>query len=121
VTSFEKRPEGKALLEINSQRFGALGLAPIIGDFMTLDLTAYPTPEAVFIGGHGGALHAMIEKVSRIISPGGTLVFNAVSPQSKQEFIQAAEDCKLSLQPATKITVDSFNPIEILKAISPIY
>lgn len=121
VTSFEKRPEGKALLQINSQRFGALGLAPIIGDFMTLDITAYPPPEAVFIGGHGGALHAMIEKVSRILSPGGTLVFNAVSPQSKQEFIQAAEDCNLSLQPATKITVDLFNPIEILKATSPIY
>ena len=41
VTSFEIRPEGKRLMEINSRRFGTPGITTVIGDFLETD-TAYP-------------------------------------------------------------------------------
>lgn len=116
VTSFEIRPEGKTLMETNSRRFGTPGIETVIGDFLDADLSPYPTPDAVFIGGHGGALKAIIERVSQNLRPGGIIVFNAVSDDSKNLFLEAVEQAHLQLGESLQIRVNDFNPIEILQA-----
>lgn len=116
VTSFEIRPEGEMLMQVNSRRFGTPGINTVIGDFAQADLSLYPAPDAVFIGGHGGALKNMIQQVCRVLQPGGIIVFNSVSPESKKEFIEGSNACGLTVTCVHRITLDEFNPIEILQS-----
>lgn len=116
VVSFEVREEGRELMKTNSQRFGALGITTLIGDFLTQDLTALPRPDAVFIGGHNGQLPLMLERIKQVLLPGGCVVFNSVSQESQQAFKEEAVQHGFSLQPSLHIALNDYNPIEILKA-----
>ncbi|MEZ5004909.1 MAG: hypothetical protein R2738_00765 [Bacteroides graminisolvens] len=53
------------------------------------DLSSLPAPDAVFIGGHGGKLKEMMEQISRVLLPGGIVVFNSVSENSYRLFLEA--------------------------------
>ena len=116
VTSFEIREEGRELMAENSRRFGAPGINAYIGDFMTADLSQFPKPDAVFIGGHNGMLVEMMERISEVIKPGGVIVFNSVTDSSHQMFIEGVLRNGLRMLGETRIAVDSHNPIRILKA-----
>lgn len=116
VLAFEKREEGKELIESNSCKFGIPGIHSFIGDFTDMDITALPTPDAVFIGGHGGKMNEIMRKISTIINPEGVIVFNSVSVDSKEMFLQAIEKNNLQLEQCIAIKVDDFNTIEVMKA-----
>ena len=116
VVSFEVREEGKELMRINSQRFGTPGITALIGDFLKQDLNNLPRPDAVFIGGHNGQLSSMLERIKSVLLPGGCVVFNSVSQESQQAFKQQAEEIGFTLQPSMHVTLNDFNPIEIIKA-----
>ena len=116
ITAFEKRPEGQKLLDINSRRFGAPGINGVIGDFMELEPTAYPAPDAVFIGGHGGQMKEMLENVAQVLLPGGVIVFNSVSDESAAMFHEGIASIGRSITGCTEIKVDEHNTIKILKA-----
>ena len=120
VTAFEMREEGRQLMEQNSRRFGTPGIITVIGDFLEADLTQYPAPEAVFIGGHGGRLREMVERLSDVMQPGGILVFNSVTEESRMAFMQSVEEMGLQFEGQTKIAIDNHNPIVILKAMKPL-
>ena len=51
ITSFEIREEGRKLMTENCHRFGTPGIEAIIGDFLSVDLSALEAPDAIFIGG----------------------------------------------------------------------
>ena len=116
VTFFEIRPEGQRLMEVNSRRFGTPGITILIGDFLEADLDTISRPDAVFIGGHGGHLKEMIARISHYLLPGGCIVFNSVSEESKSLFIEGIREAGLRLLSGTRIAVNEYNPIEILKA-----
>ena len=116
VLAFEKREEGKELIESNSSKFGVPGIYSFIGDFTDMDITALPTPDAVFIGGHGGKMNEIMRKISTVINPEGVIVFNSVSVDSKEMFLQAIEKNNLQLEQCIAIKVDDFNTIEVMKA-----
>ena len=116
ITAFEKRPEGKKLLDSNSRRFGAPGINGVIGDFMEADPNLYPAPDAVFIGGHGGHMADMLEQINRVLLPGGVIVFNSVSDDSAALFRQGIEHIEKRITGCTRIAVDEHNPILIMKA-----
>lgn len=116
VLAFEKRDEGKELIERNSSKFGIPGIHSFIGDFTDMDITALPTPDAVFIGGHGGKMNEIMRKISTVINPEGVIVFNSVSVDSKEMFLQAIEKNNLQLEQCIAIKVDDFNTIEVMKA-----
>lgn len=116
VISFEIRPEGKELMDTNSRRFGAPGITTVIGDFLKTDTTPFARPDAVFIGGHGGHLEEMTEKVKQVLQPGGCIVFNSVSAESKEAFRRGIEQSGMVLHPSTRIALNEYNPIEIMKA-----
>jgi precorrin-6Y C5,15-methyltransferase (decarboxylating) len=116
ITAFEKRPEGENLLLTNGRRFGAPGINGVIGDFTELNLTAYPAPDAVFIGGHGGHMADMLEQINNVLLPGGVIVFNSVSDESAAMFRQGIEHIGKRITGSTRIAVDEHNPILIMKA-----
>lgn len=117
IVAFEKREAGRQLMETNSRRFGCPGITTVIGDFLDMPLEKFPMPDAVFIGGHGGKLGEMIKKIAPLLPVGGTLVFNSVSEDSRNQFEKAIDDNGLKLEQVIRLTVDEHNPIDTLKAI----
>lgn len=116
VTAFEVRKEGEELMEQNSRKFGTPGITTVIGDFLAQDLSQWPAPDAVFIGGHGGRLKEMLQKLRGVLQPGGCIVFNSVSPDSKQLFEEGVAEQGMQITDHSLITIDHHNPIHILKA-----
>ena len=116
VTSFEVRPEGKELMEVNSRRFHAPGIDYHIGDFLCQDLESLPRPEAAFIGGHGGKLIEFVERLTALMGTDGVLVFNSVSEETLALFREAIERVGWHISYETLLTVDAHNPITILQA-----
>lgn len=117
IHAFECRPEGETLINLNTRKFGTPGIEYHIGDFMELDLSDLPAPDAVFIGGHGGKLTEMLHKIDRYLLPGGCIVFNSVSENSLHIFREGIEAIDRRIDNEIGITVDSYNPITIIKAI----
>lgn len=119
ITAFEIRPEGEELLQSNSRKFGAPGIQFHKGDFLeTLQsgLLEGQHPDAVFIGGHGGQLKEMVQAISKVLAPGGCIVFNSVSANSLNLFREGVEVAGMCIVQQTRIAVDEHNPIEIIKA-----
>lgn len=119
VTAFELNPEGKRLMETNSRRCGTPGIELAIGDFVKLDLHAYPAPDAVFIDGYGKRLKEMVLFISEVLLPGGIIVMNCTKPKDKPLFIEGARDAGLEMLPINRIALNYYSTIEILKAIAP--
>jgi precorrin-6Y C5,15-methyltransferase (decarboxylating) len=116
IIAFERREESRKLLEDNCRKFGAPGIEGVITDFMDCDLSKYPRPDAVFIGGHGGRLGEMIKRVYDYINPGGVIVFNSVSAESCKEFKSTIEKYGHIVSEHI-LALDEHNPITIIKAI----
>ncbi len=124
ITSFEIRQAGQDLIRLNARRHHVPGIRPIVDDFMTVDLSSltkgegYATPDAVFIGGHGGALVEMVGRIMQVLADGGVLVFNAVSEKSQNLFREAvAQQENLVIVQEMCIAIDEHNPIVTMKAV----
>ncbi|MEE1177802.1 MAG: precorrin-6y C5,15-methyltransferase (decarboxylating) subunit CbiE [Paludibacteraceae bacterium] len=116
VTAFEIRKEGRELMQLNSRKFGTPGITTVIGDFLEQDLSLYPAPDAIFIGGHGGRLKEMIMRLKSVMSPACDIVFNSVSEDSKQLFEEGISEAGMRITSCTRMTIDEHNSIYILKA-----
>lgn len=117
IHAFEIRETCRSLMETNSRRFGAPGIEIHIGDFLKEDISDLPAPDAIFIGGHGGKLKEIVQKVSVFLTANGTIVFNSVSEESRTLFLEAAAENNLRLKEKTDIQVNNYNPISILSVI----
>lgn len=120
IEAFECRPEGEALMRENSRRFGAPGISSHIGDFLDIDISRLPQPDAVFIGGHGGHLREIMQKVLTVLTPDGCIVMNsvtsaAVHTDSHLLFNEACEELGLTQETPMRIIINDNNPISILK------
>lgn len=116
ITAFEVREEGRELMLRNSRKFGTPGITAVIGDFLQQDVSHYPAPDAVFIGGHGGRLREMILRLKNVMAPGCCIVFNSVSEESRRLFEDAAAEAGLTVTACTYMAIDNHNPIYIIKA-----
>lgn len=116
ITAFERREECRTILQENCRRFGAPGIEAVIGDFMEQDLSAFPRPDAVFIGGHGGRLSDMLSLIAGVMLPGACIVFNSVSDRSRSEFTEACGALRLRITATHTIHLDSHNPVTIMRA-----
>jgi precorrin-6Y C5,15-methyltransferase (decarboxylating) len=117
VVAFEQRPECAAILDTNARQLSAPGIAAVMGDFFAQDLAAQPTPDAVFVGGHGGRLPELLARLDALLPPGGTVVLNAVLPESHDQFLVQAHALGWQL-PASpqRVQLDQHNPIWVLTA-----
>ncbi len=116
VIAFEKREEGKALIESNSRKFGTPGIQSVMGDFIEMDIAALPKPDAVFIGGHGGRMKEIVSKLCTVLSKDGTIVFNSVSEESRRLFLDAMIENKLKSENGISVKINDFNTIEVIKS-----
>ena len=69
---------------------------------------------------HGGKLNEIILRLSEVLLPGGVIVLNAVQPESKALFEAGVSAAGFRQLPGMQLAIDTYNPIEILKAVSPI-
>ena len=121
IEAFEIRPECEAIIGENARRFGAPGINVHIGDFLEMDITALPHPDAVFIGGHGGRLREIMHKVLTVLAPDGIIVMNSVKAplvktDSHKLMDEACQELHLQQETPTRIILNENHPIEILKA-----
>lgn len=116
IVAFEQRVDGEQLMHDNSRKFGTPGIEAVIGDFTQTDTTPYPNPDAVFIGGHGGKMDKIVEKISHVLSDDGVIVFNSVSEESRRLFLDAISQYNFQLAQTIRIQTDDFNPIDVMKA-----
>ena len=105
-------------MEENVRRFHTPGIETHIGDFLEADLTSLAAPDAVFIGGHGGKLIEIVERVTQRISPKGVIVFNSVSEASQTLFREAIQRVGWHIETESRMALDDFNPITLFKAIN---
>ena len=120
VEAFEIRPECEAIIHENARRFGAPGITVHIGDFLETDISSFPRPDTVFIGGHGGKLKEIINKVLTVLTNDGVIVMNSVkaprvTTDSHQLWDEACRELGLTQAPPMRIVIDDHHPIEILK------
>ena len=116
IVAFEQRPECSELLDRNMRIHSTPGIIKVIGDFFETDLDLYPSPDAVFIGGHGGKLEELIIQLDKILPPCGRIVLNAVKEESKAQFTKRVQILDYRLCEPIVIQVDAHNPITILMA-----
>lgn len=116
ITAFEIRDESRELMNKNSRKFGTPSITSVIGDFTKVDLSEYPRPDAVFIGGHGGRLQEILRRLKETMLPGCIIVFNAVRQESCVLFRESVKSIGMTITDEHCLTLDSFNPITIMKA-----
>lgn len=120
VIAFEKRPECDALLETNARRFGAPGIAKVMGDFLEQDhraLCGVDGVDAVFIGGHGDRLDELFDVVTAHLAPGGRVVMNSVRESSASAFAASSARCGMELAEPLRLVVGNHNPVAVMKAV----
>lgn len=117
IHAFEKRKECWKLMEANSSRLGTPGIDVHICDFLEEDISDLPALDAVFIGGHGGKLKEIMQKVARHLAPDGLVVFNSVSEESKMLFEESVLEAGLELADSLDVSIGDYNPICIMKAV----
>ena len=120
IEAFEIRPECEAIIYENARRFGAPGINVHIGDFCSVCCDSIAAPDAVFIGGHGGELKAIIKKVLTVLTNDGVIVFNSVvAPRvtidSQKLWNEACLELGLHQEPPLHIQLNDHHPITILK------
>ena len=111
----------------NARRFGAPGINIHIGDFQTYDLSTLNSqlstlnsPDAIFIGGHGGRLKDIMRKAAAVLAPGGVIVMNSVkaprvTTDSHQLWDEACSELGLHQDAPQLIQLNDNNPITILR------
>ncbi len=121
IEAFEIRPECETIIKENARRHGAPGINIHIGDFLACqDIATCARPDAVFIGGHGGHLKEIMEKVLECLAPDGCIVMNSVkapkvTTDSHKLWDEACRELSLTQEPPTRIILNDNHPIEILK------
>ena len=120
ICAFEVRPECEPIINENARRFGAPGINIHMGDFLQADISEFPAPDAVFIGGHGGRLKDIMAKILSVLADDGVIVFNSVvapkvTTDSRQLWDEACSELGLQQDPPERIQFNDHHPITILK------
>lgn len=89
VFAVERDPEACGLIEENRERFGAYGLQVVPGEAPGA-LAGLPAPDAVFIGGSGGALEGILQAVGEK-NPQARVCVTAVTVETLSAALGALE------------------------------
>ena len=114
IESFEIRPECEEIINKNMRRFGAPGINIHIGDFLSTDISGLPSPDAVFIGGHGGKLKEIVGKVLPHTNKNTRFVINSVSSNSRDLAYESVKKFNLRIISDNRVALDEHNPINII-------
>jgi precorrin-6Y C5,15-methyltransferase (decarboxylating) len=115
VVAFEKRAECADILQHNMQNLSAPGIERVMGDLFEQHLAALPAPDAVFIGGHGGRLPELLQRVNEVFA-GGRVVMNAVLDSSREQFVTGVRALGWELIAEDSLQFNDHNPVTLLVA-----
>ncbi len=118
IIAFEKRAICADIIATNQKRFGTPGIETVIGDFFEQDLSQYPKPDSIFIGGHGGRLIEMLQKIAPYLKSTTTIVINAVQDNTIQAFKKGCTAIQYTITNEMLLTIAPHNPITLLSAKS---
>lgn len=88
VFAVEREAEGVELIRTNATKFAAGNLTIIHGEAPAA-LTGLPSADAIFIGGSGGRLGAVLDAADSLLKPGGRLIVTAVTVETLQQTLAA--------------------------------
>lgn len=89
VYAIEKDKEALEVLYKNKEKFNAVNLNIIPGEAVDSEVSG--EFDAVFVGGSGGNIEAIIDKYSRVLKPGKNMVLNFITIDN---FYKASEKLK---------------------------
>ncbi len=116
VTSLEIRPESEGIIRRNAKKFQTPGIELFIGDYLQIDKSKLEKPDAVFLGGYGGKMEAVLNGIDSRLVEDGIIAFNSVSKKSHDSFVTWCEKHNYSIKNKIQVSVDEFNTITILIA-----
>jgi cobalt-precorrin-6B (C15)-methyltransferase len=90
VYAIEKEAEGAALIRANAAKFGAANIEVVAGPAPEA-LAGLPAADAIFVGGSGGHLAAILAAADRLLKPGGRLIVTAVTVETLQQALADLE------------------------------
>ncbi len=114
IVAFEKRIICTDIIQQNTERLSTPGITIIIDDFFNLNLAEFQIPDVVFIGGHGGRLKELINKINQL-NPLVRFVTNAVKENSTNIFIKELTNLNYTINTSV-IKVNEHNKISIHSA-----
>ena len=121
IDSFEVREQCASIIDDNCKKMGVPGINVHIADFTSLNLKEMiangqvHTPDAVFIGGHGGKIDTIMQMLSTVVAPGCIIVYNSV--KDTMPFEKAAITNGFTQAYKSEITIDHYNKITCCKVI----
>lgn len=129
VYAIERDPAQWALLEQNLALYPAPALHPVHGEAPEA-LVTLPDPDAIFLGGSGGRLPALLDSAVDRLRAGGRLVANLVALSHLSEYERhlaeagwATEIVQVSISRAVPIAgsrrLAAQNPVFVLSAVRP--
>lgn len=90
VYAIEREPEGVALIRANAGKFATANLEVLEG-LAPEAMQELPAADAVFVGGSGGHLRPILERIDELLKPGGRIVIMAVTIETLHEALNWAE------------------------------
>lgn len=120
VHAWERREECAGILQRNMRRLSAPGIELHLEDFLEagtavaagVDMAA---PDAVFIGGHGGRLVEVMEKIDGRFAA-GVVVLNAVLESSREQFVATAGRLGWAMSGEDRVEVNGHNAVTVMAA-----
>ena len=122
VYAIEKNPEGINLIRQNCEKFNVKNVE-ILEKIAPDGMENLPLADSVFIGGSGGKLVEILNKLREKIKPMGRIVINAITSENLQTaltFMRENEDFKYY---AFEVSVNKYNRVgdyHLKKAENPV-
>jgi precorrin-6Y C5,15-methyltransferase (decarboxylating) len=104
-------------IRANIQAFGLANVEPVLGTAPDV-LGELPAPEAVFIGGSGGRLEAIVTSAVERLRPGGRLVLNCITLETLTQGWSLLTRLNLNPQ-CTSVQLAHSQPLANLHALEP--
>jgi precorrin-6B C5,15-methyltransferase / cobalt-precorrin-6B C5,C15-methyltransferase len=118
IIALERDTAAFARLEANLAQLGA-GCVQAICAEAPVGLAGLPAPDAVFIGGSGGRLAAILEAAAVQLKPGGRMVLNCITLENLARGWEKLQE--LNLEPeATSVQLAHSRPLGRLHSLEPL-
>lgn len=121
VTAIERNPAALRLLEENCQRFACGNVSVMAGEAPDVVVDG---ADAIFIGGSGGHLSALIDWSLRLLRPGGRLVMTFILQENLQQalsHLQQAHVTALDCQQVNVSTLTELGSGHYFKPHNPVF
>lgn len=122
VFAIEKNTEDIGIVRQNIEKFGLTNLEAVHGNAPD-GLEAWPDPDAVFVGGSGGRMAAILGTAAARLRPGGRIVVDAVTIENLAEAVRLLKELGFGVD-ILQVNIARSRPILDLtrfEALNPVY